>query len=278
PYTPLFRSAVIGHKISDGQDYRAPSGLVRSYDAITGQAKWVWDPARPGDSTTLPEGQQYKYATPNVWTIISSDEDLHTVYLGTGNASGDFYGAKRTKEDNMYNSAVVAVDSRTGEQRWVFQTVHHDLWDFDIGPQPTLTDWQTPTGPRPALIQATKSGMIFVLDRENGKPLMPVKEIDVPTDGIGDERVHPTQPISPDMPNTVGAPGKDFEKLTEANAWGISPFDQAMCRIQFRKMRYDGLFTPPALGEGSIGYPGNHGGMNWGGMSVDPDRGIILFI
>src|SRR5690606_15872357 len=76
--------AVIGHKISDGQDYRAPSGLVRAFDAITGQAKWVWDPARPGDSTPLPEGQQYKYATPNVWTIISSDEDLHTVYLGTG--------------------------------------------------------------------------------------------------------------------------------------------------------------------------------------------------
>lgn len=269
--------AIVGHKISDGQDYRAPSGLVRAFDAITGQVKWVWDPARPGDSKPLPEGQQYKYATPNVWTIISADEDLHQVYLGTGNASGDFYGADRTKEDDMYNSSVVAVDSRTGDERWKFQTVHHDIWDFDIGPQPTLTDWQTDTGPRPALVQATKSGMIFVLDRENGKPLMPVKEIAVPTDGgIGKERIVSTQPISPDMPNTVGAPGKEFEKLTEANAWGISPIDQAMCRIQFRKMRYDGLFTPPVLGEGSIGYPGNHGGMNWGGMSIDPDRGIML--
>lgn len=268
--------AVIGHKIADGQDYRAPSGLVRAFDAITGAVKWVWDPARPGDSSPLPEGQQYKYATPNVWTIISSDEDLHTVYLGTGNASGDFFGAQRTKEDDMYNSSVVAVDSRTGAQRWVFQTVHHDIWDFDIGPQPTLTDWQTPAGPRPALIQATKSGMIFVLDRETGEPLMPVKEIPVPTNGIDGERVSATQPISPDMPNTVGAPGKEFELLKESTAWGISPFDQALCRIHFRQMRYDGLFTPPTLGEGSIGYPGNHGGMNWGGMSVDPDRGIML--
>jgi quinoprotein glucose dehydrogenase len=269
--------AVIGHKISDGQDYRAPSGLVRAFDAITGQVKWVWDPARPGDSTPLPEGQQYRYATPNVWTIISADEDLHQVYLGTGNASGDFYGAERTPEDDRYNSSVVAVDSRTGGEKWLFQTVHHDVWDFDIGPQPTLTDWQTSTGPRPALIQATKSGMIFVLDRENGTPLMPVKEIPVPTtDAIGQERLSPTQPISPDMPNTVGAPGKEFETLTEAAAWGISPFDQAMCRIQFRNMRYEGMFTPPALNEGSIGYPGNHGGMNWGGMSVDPDRGIML--
>lgn len=268
--------AVIGHKITDGQDYRAPSGLVRAFDAVTGKVKWVWDPARPGNSTPLPEGEQYKYATPNVWTIISADADLHKVYLGTGNASGDFFGGQRTEEDDRYSSAVVAVDSRSGAESWVFQTVHHDIWDFDIGPQPTLTDWQTPEGPRPALLQATKSGMIFVLDRETGKPLMPVEEIAVPKTGVAGERIHPTQPTSPGMPNTVGAPGKDYETLTEAKAWGISPFDQAMCRIHFHQMRYDGLFTPPVTGEGSIGYPGNHGGMNWGGMSVDPDRGLMV--
>lgn len=268
--------AVVGHKISDGQDYRAPSGVVRAFDAVTGQIRWGWDPARPGDTSPIAKGQQYKYATPNVWTIISADEELGMVYLGTGNASGDFFGGQRTPEDDKYNSAVVAVDVKSGAEKWVFQTVHHDIWDFDIGPQPTLTDWQTANGPRPALIQATKSGMLFVLDRENGQPLMKVEEIAVPTDGISGERVAPTQPISPDMPNTVGAPGKDFEHLTESTAWGISPFDQAMCRIQFHKMRYDGLFTPPVEGEGSIGYPGNHGGMNWGGLSVDPDRGIMM--
>ncbi|SHH06817.1 membrane-bound PQQ-dependent dehydrogenase, glucose/quinate/shikimate family [Pollutimonas bauzanensis] len=269
--------AIVGHKISDGQDYRAPSGVVRGFDAVTGKIRWVWDLARPGVNTPPAEGEQYRYGTPNVWTLISADEGLGLVYVGTGNASGDFYGAKRSKEDDEFNSAVVALDVKTGAVRWHFQTVHHDIWDFDIGPQPTLTDWQTPGGPRPAIIQATKSGMIFVLDRETGAPLMPVQEIPVPTKaGVPNERVAPTQPISPGMPNTVGAPGKDFETLTEASTWGISPFDQALCRIHFRKMRYEGLFTPPALGEGSIGYPGNHGGMNWGGLSVDPDRGIMV--
>ncbi|MEB3766676.1 membrane-bound PQQ-dependent dehydrogenase, glucose/quinate/shikimate family [Acinetobacter sp. MD2] len=273
--------AVIGHKITDGEDYRAPSGLVRAFDAVTGQVKWVWDPARPLNSKPLTGAQNYRQATPNVWTIISADDDLHMVYLGTGNASGDFYGAQRTKEDGMYNTSVVAVDSRTGAQKWKFQTVHHDVWDFDIGPQPTLTDWKTDKGNRPALIQATKSGEIFVLDRETGKALMPIKEIPVPTDGVDKkEKLSPTQPISAGMPNTVGAPGKDYEKLTEASTWGISPFDQAMCRIQFHKMRYDGLYTPPTLKTkdnlGSIGYPGNHGGMNWGGMSINPALGIMV--
>jgi quinoprotein glucose dehydrogenase len=215
-------AAIVGCKISDGQDYRAPSGVVRAFDAVTGKIRWVWDLARPGVNTPSAAGEQYQYGTPNVWTIISADEGLGLVYAGTGNASGDFYGAKRTEEDDKFNSSIIALDVKTGAVRWHFQTVHHDIWDFDIGPQPTLTDWQTPTGPRPAIIQATKSGMIFVLDRETGAPLMPVQEIPVPTKaGVPNERIAATQPISPGMPNTVGAPGKDFETLTEASTWAF---------------------------------------------------------
>ncbi|MBE9639810.1 membrane-bound PQQ-dependent dehydrogenase, glucose/quinate/shikimate family [Salipiger pacificus] len=270
--------AVVGHMVVDGQDYRAPAGVVRAIDAVTGELRWAWDLGRETPNAPLAEGEHFTHATPNVWSPMSADSDLNLVYVGTGNASGDFYGGNRSEKDEEYTDAVVALDARTGEERWHFRTVHHDLWDFDIGPAMNLVDWPTENGLRPALIQATKAGSIFVLDRETGEPLEPIEMYDATTGpGVPGERVSAQQPMSPNMPNTIGAPNKgEIETLAEADAWGISPFDQLLCRIQFHQMRYDGLFTPPTVGIGSISFPGNHGGMNWGGGAIDPDRGLML--
>lgn len=266
---------IIGHMVRDGQDRFAPSGVVRAYDAVTGKFAWAWDLGRPGITSEPGPDEHYTPGTPNVWAPMSADDKLGLVYMGTGNAAGDFYGTERTPEEEEYTASLVAVDAETGQVKWHFRTVNHNLWDFDIGPQPNLVDWPTPQGVRPAVIQATKSGQIFVLDRETGKPLMPVKELPVPQGADGGNWTAKTQPFSVDMPNTVGAPGKKAEVLDERVAWGMTPFDMLACRVQFKKARYDGMYTPPMLG-GTIAYPGNHGGLNWGGLSVDLKQGVMV--
>ena len=266
---------IIGHMVRDGQDRYAPSGVVRAYDAVTGKFAWAWDLGRPGITSEPGPHEHYTPGTPNVWAPMSADDKLGLVYMGTGNAAGDFYGTERTPEEEEYTAALVAVDAGTGQVKWHFRTVNHDLWDFDIGPQPNLVDWPTPKGVRPAVIQATKSGQIFVLDRETGKPLMPVKELPVPQGADGGNWTAKTQPFSVGMPNTVGAPGKKAEVLDERVAWGMTPFDMLACRVQFKRARYDGMYTPPMLG-GTIAYPGNHGGLNWGGVSVDLQQGMMV--
>lgn len=266
---------IIGHMVRDGQDRFAPSGVVRAYDAVTGRFSWAWDLGRPGDTSEPGPNEHYTPGTPNVWAPLAADDELGLVYLPTGNASGDFFGSTRTPQEEEYTSSIVAVEAETGRVRWHFRTVNHDLWDFDIGPQPNLVDWPTKGGSRPAVIQATKSGQIFVLDRRTGQPIMPVVQTPAPQGADGGNWTAATQPISPGMPMTVGAPGKTPERLTESDAWGISPFDQLMCRVQYRRLRYDGMFTPPMVG-GTLAYPGNHGGINWGGVSVDLLRGLMV--
>lgn len=266
---------IIGHMVRDGQDRYAPSGVVRAYDAITGKFAWAWDLGRPGLTSEPGPNEHYTPGTPNVWAPLSADDKLGLVYMGTGNAAGDFFGTGRTKEEEEFTDSIVAVDAETGLVKWHFRTVNHDLWDFDIGPQPNLVDWPTKEGIRPAVIQATKSGQIFVLDRETGKPLTPVEEKPVPQGADSGNWTAETQPFSTGMPNTVGAPGKKAEVLNEKDAWGLTPFDMLACRVQFKNARYDGMFTPPMLG-GTIAYPGNHGGLNWGGVSVDLQNGIMV--
>lgn len=266
---------IIGHMVRDGQDRLAPSGVVRAFDAVTGKFAWAWDLGRPGQTGEPGPGETYTPGTPNVWAPLAADDALGLVYLPTGNAAGDFWASTRTAQEEEYTSSLVAVDADTGQVRWYFRTVNHDLWDFDIGPQPNLIDWPTDQGLKPAVIQATKSGQLFVLDRATGQPLMPVEHLPVPQGADGGNWTAATQPFSTGMPNTVGAPSKYAEHLQEADAWGISPFDQLQCRIQFRSLRYDGMFTPPMIG-GTLAYPGNHGGLNWGGVSVDLEQGILV--
>jgi quinoprotein glucose dehydrogenase len=263
-------TAVIGSYIIDDQSTHVPPGVIRGYDAVTGKLKWAFDPGRPDDQGPLAPGQSYTPSTPNSWPPFSGDEALGLVYLPMGMGSPDFYGINRTPETDHFSSATVALDADTGAVRWVFQAIHHDLWDYDNGAQPVLVDIPTAAGTVPGLIQPTKTGQIFVLDRRTGKPITKVEERAVPVSpAFADERVAPTQPFSTGMPNFAGP------TLTEADMWGMTPFDQLYCRIQFRRADYQGIYTPPHLGL-SIRTPGELGGVDWGSVSVDEGRNILV--
>jgi quinoprotein glucose dehydrogenase len=263
--------AVIGGGVVDGQFWGEPSGVIRAFDAVTGRLAWAFDVGHPENHGAPPPGESYTASTPNSWAPISADEALGLIYLPMGNSVPDFFGGMRRPFDDEYSSAVVALDADTGVLRWRFQTVHHDLWDYDVPSQPTLVDLPTPAGVKHALIQTTKRGQIFVLDRVTGEPIKTVTELPVPQGGIAaGERLSTTQPFSSDMP-ALRSPD-----LREADTWGISPIDQMICRILFKKSRYDGEFTPPTLERPIIYTPGYGGGAEWGGVSVDVDRGIMI--
>ncbi|AEG50910.1 membrane-bound PQQ-dependent dehydrogenase, glucose/quinate/shikimate family [Sphingobium chlorophenolicum L-1] len=261
---------VVGGWVADGQYWGEPSGVIRAFDARTGEFSWAFDIGRP-DKASAPTGDEtYTKSTPNSWAPMSADEALGLVYAPTGNSVPDYYGGNRRPFDDQYSTSVVALDAATGRPRWSFQTVHHDLWDYDVPAQPTLVDLPGPHGLRKALIQATKRGQLFVLDRTNGKPIFTVAERAVPQGGIvPGERLSRTQPYSIGMPSLAGTPP------VERTMWGITPFDQLMCRVAFHKLRYEGEFTPPGL-KANLLNPGAGGGMSWGGISIDLDRKLII--
>jgi quinoprotein glucose dehydrogenase len=262
---------VLGGWVSDGQYWGEPSGVVRAFDAVTGNLSWAFDMGRPDRHGLPPPGEQYTLATPNSWAPMSADETLGLVYVPTGNATPDYYGAQRRPFDDRYSSSVLAIEADTGKVRWSFQTTHHDLWDYDVPSQPTLADIRGPRGIERLLVQATKRGELFVLDRATGRPLAATNEHPVPQGGTAPgERLSPTQPFSDGMPSTRGP------ALSERMMWGLTPLDQLWCRLQFRKSRFDGTMTPPGLDRPNIVYPGYAGGSNWGGVTIDLDRGILL--
>lgn len=270
-------TVVVGGQVIDSDVRPAPSGVVRGIDAVTGELKWAFDIGRPGVTTAPAPGETYTLGTPNSWAPMSADDELGLVYVTLGNPAGDFYGGTRTPAEEKYGSSLVAIDAQTGQERWLFQTVHHDVWDYDLSPQPSLIDFPTENGVRKAVIQATKSAQIFILDRETGEPLVDVTEVPVKTDGAPGDVLSPTQPMSLDMPNTMGRPSREYEVLNEASTWGLTPFDHMACRLDFVQARYDGApFTPVTPGRDSLIYPGHHGGMNWGGIMVDAPRGLIV--
>jgi quinoprotein glucose dehydrogenase/quinate dehydrogenase (quinone) len=261
---------VIGGWVSDNMSTDEPSGVIRGFDAETGKLRWAWDAGNPANSKGAPAGKWYTRSTPNSWAPMSGDEELGLVYVPTGNPAPDYFGGFRSKESDKFGSSVIALDATTGELRWNFQTAHHDLWDYDVASQPTLFNFPGKNGPIPALAQPTKRGELFVLDRRTGKPLTQVVEKPVPQNGkVPEERLSPTQPFSTGMPSFAGG------RLTEKDMWGITPIDQLFCRIWFKRLRYDGPLTPPGLTE-AIVYPSIGGGMNWGGVSFDPDRRVMI--
>lgn len=273
----VIRGVVItGGRVLDSDVRPAPSGVVRAYDAVSGKQKWAWDLGRPDSTAPAEADETYTLSTPNSWAPISADDELGLVYITTGNAAGDFYGGTRTEQEDTFSSSLVALDALTGKVKWHFQTVHHDLWDYDLSPQPALIDFPTANGTRPAVIQATKSGQLFVLDRTTGEPLVDISEAAVPQGTAPGDYTAATQPLSPGMPSTMGRPSKNPEVLNEADAWGLTPFDQLQCRIEFRQARYEGIFTPPVVGQQSLIFPGHHGGLNWGGVMVDLQRGLLI--
>ena len=260
---------VTGHQVLDGQRNDAPSGVIQGFDAVTGQKRWAWDMMHPDWTGDAPAGQIYARGTPNMWTTASGDEQLGLVYLPMGNSAVDYWSTDRRPAENEFATSLVALDVTTGKPRWHFQAVHKDVWDYDFGGQATLVDFPVGAGRVPALVLPSKQGDIYILDRRTGRPLFPVQERPVPQGGVEPEQRSPTQPFS--AYHTLA-----FPKLTERAMWGMSPIDQMICRIQFRRASYEGPYTPPVADRHYIEYPGYNGGTDWGGVAVDPVRGVIV--
>jgi len=271
PPTIVRGVAVVGHQVLDGQKEDAPSGVIRGYDAATGELAWAWDMGRPGE-TGLPEGDDvYTRGTPNAWTIFSGDDALGLVYVPMGNSSVDYWSGNRREFEKPYSTALVALDVTNGSVRWVFQTVHNDVWDYDLGSQGSLIDFPVGNGRTvPAVVLPTKMGDIYVLDRRTGEPLTPVEERPVPASPLPDETLSETQPFS------TGMPSMPREPLTESDAWGVTPLDQLWCRIQFKRANYEGMYTPPSADRPFLQWPSYNGGNDWGSAAVNTDRNILV--
>jgi len=263
---------LVGGWVYDGREVNEPSGVVRAFHADTGDLVWAWDLGNPA-VTDWPPPEGYARGTPNMWSTPAFDDALGLVYLPLGNGTPDFWAAHRSKATNDYASSVVALDIETGRERWKFQTVHLDTWDYDVGTQPALYDIPDGKGGTiPALILGTKIGQIFVLDRRDGTPIFPVEERAVPQEGHQAGNLFaPTQPFSVAMPAFGGE-----HLLTEKNMWGATFFDQLECRIAFKRLNYVGMYTPIVTDVPTLIYPGYYGGMNWGSVAVDEQRGLLI--
>jgi quinoprotein glucose dehydrogenase len=262
---------VTGTMVLDSRRVDAPSGVVRAYDVRSGALVWAWDPIASEHPGLAPRGADvlYKRGTTNAWTALSVDLARGLVYVPTGNTHPDYYGGHRQGADE-YSASIVALHADDGRVAWHFQTVHHDIWDYDVASQPVLFDFPSAKGAQPGLIAPTKLGMLFFLNRETGVPLFPVEERPVPQDGaVPGETLAPTQPFT-----TKPDPLHPFE-LGPDDAFGFTPLDKADCRRRIEALRHDGIYTPPSL-EGTLQYPGYVGGMNWGSVSVDPRRRVVI--
>ena len=259
---------IVSASVTDNDSTHEPSGVIRGYDIDSGKLLWNWDSANPDETAPLAPGQFYKHNSPNSWSVSSVDEKLGMVYIPMGNQTPDMWGGHRYPEGEKFNSSIVALDVVTGKLRWVFQTVHHDLWDMDVGGQPNLMDLDTPQGKVPVVIASTKRADIYVIDRRDGKLVVPAPEQPVPQGASEGDYSAPTQPFS-------ALTFKPERRLRESDMWGTNPFDQLTCRILFKQLRYDGIFTPPSE-QGSLIYPGNYGVFDWGGVAVDPVRQVLV--
>lgn len=260
---------VTGHQVLDGQKRNAPSGVIQGFDAVTGEFRWAWDMLRPDRKGIPGPGDEYSRGTPNMWTTASGDDALGLVYLPMGNSAVDYWSGSRTPAEDFFATSLVALDVTTGRPRWRFHLAHHDVWDYDLGAQGTLIDFPTGGGTVPAIVVPSKQGDIYVLDRRNGRSLTKVGRIPVPTTGVEPKRRVDSQPVS--LYHTLRK-----ANLTERDMWGMSPIDQMVCRIQFRRAAYKGFYTPPSAEQHSVEYPGYNGGTDWGGIAIDPVRGVIV--
>ncbi len=261
---------VTGAMVRDNWRVDAPGGVVRGWDVRTGALRWAFDPVPPGTPPPPAEtgARRFHRGTPNVWSIFSVDAERGLVFAPFGNPSPDFVGAHR-KGFDYYGSSVVAIEGATGTPRWRFQTVHHDLWDYDVASQPSLIDVDRDGVTHAAVAQPTKMGHVFLLDRETGEPIFPVEERAVPQTDVPGEWTSRTQPF-PTFPMPLHP-----HTLSPEDAFGFTFYDRGDCRRQIETLRNDGIFTPPSLG-GSIQYPGVAGGVNWGSAAHDPERRLLV--
>lgn len=258
---------IVGGAVNDNDSTTSPSGVIRAYDIWTGALVWNFDSKNPEATEPIENGGTYESNSPNMWSIASYDPELDLVYLPMGNESPDQFGGNRGENTERFSSSITALNASTGEVAWVFQTVHHDIWDYDVPAQPSLVDLTIGGEDVPALVVPTKQGEIFVLNRETGEPALPVEEIPVPQGAVEGDETAPTQPRS----EISFAP----PQLEERSMWGATPIDQLMCRISFHELRYEGWYTPPSE-QGTIVYPGNFGTFNWGSVAVDPERQVLF--
>ena len=262
---------IIGERITDNVNRNIPSGVVRAYDPVSGKPVWAWDVGRSQDAIApLPTEQVYTRGTPNVWGAITADAANGLVYLGTGNASPDYWIGYRRPFDDRFGTSIVALDVATGKLRWSRQLVHHDMWDMDLPIGPSLFDYRTPNGRAiPALLQTTKMGQVFFLNRLTGAPIAAVAERRVRTDGAT-----PGVTVSPTQPFSVGMPSFTPPAPSEKATWGATPIDQLLCRIDIRRSQGAGIYQPIGTTP-IIGHPAFDGVTDWGGAAVDPVRGIM---
>jgi quinoprotein glucose dehydrogenase len=248
---------IVGSAIADNVRLDAPSPEVRAFDARTGSWRWTWDPL----------GGSPHVGAANAWSRITVDERRHLVFVPTGSASPDYFGGLRPG-DNLYANSVVALESRTGRMVWHFQTVHHDLWDYDVASPPALLEMRRRGKMVAAVAVGSKSGHVFLLDRLTGAPLFPMQEHDVPKSDVSGEKESPTQPFP-------GLPPLGTQRLSVNDAWGPTETDRKWCEDQMKGLRSEGIFTPPSL-RGTLVMPGNIGGLHWGGIATDSARALMV--
>ena len=263
---------ITGSSISDNSRPDPASGEIRAYDARTGRLRWTWDPI-PQDASdpAYPEWRgalAHKGGGANAWSTLVADAERDLVFVPTGSAAPDYYGVLRLG-DNRYANSIVALRATTGQRVWAFQTVHHDLWDYDNASPPALVTLTRNGTALPAVIQATKTGMLFVLERETGRPIFPVEERAVPASDIPEEQASRTQPF------TSLTPPLSPHRFTVDQVWGITAADRDACRAVIAPLRNEGIFTPPST-RGTLVMPARIGGVNWGPVAVDPVRQVAV--
>ncbi|QTO55923.1 glucose/quinate/shikimate family membrane-bound PQQ-dependent dehydrogenase [Duffyella gerundensis] len=260
---------VIAGAVTDNYSTREPSGVIRGFDVNTGELLWAFDPGAKEPNKIPGEGEHYTFNSPNSWAPAVYDAKLDIVYLPMGVSTPDIWGGNRTPEQERYANSLLALNASTGKLVWSYQTVHHDLWDMDLPSQPTLADITDKNGNTvPVVYAPAKTGNIFVLDRRDGKLVVPAPETPVPQGPAKGDRLSPTQPYSE-------LTYRPKQNLSGKDMWGATMFDQLVCRVIFHRLRYEGPFTPPSE-QGTLVFPGNLGMFEWGGIAVDTDRQIAI--
>jgi quinoprotein glucose dehydrogenase len=263
---------VVGSAIGANRATDVERGVIRAYDAASGAQLWSFDPLP--DSPSHPAASDWNLmqaagtGAGNAWGVLSVDEDHGLVLVPTGSASPEFYGGLRLGADRFADS-LLALDVRSGRLVWQQQLVHHDLWDYGLAAQPVLGDVEVQGVPVPAVIAATKSGMLYVFERTRGQPLFPIIERRVPPSYVPGEQAFPTQPFSTLPALTPQRP------VQPDDAWGLTFWDRAKCRALIASLRNEGIFTPPDT-RGTLLSPGYIGGVNWGGVVFDEDRERVI--
>jgi quinoprotein glucose dehydrogenase len=275
PPTVVDGVVVVGSAVADNNRIDAASGEVRGYDARTGALRWTFDPvpqtSSDSASATWIGPNAHRTGAANAWTVFAADPVRKMVVIATGSPSVDYFGGER-KGLNEYANSVVAIQAATGRVLWHFQTVHHDLWDYDNASPPALVDLNiSDIGVKnvPVVLQGTKTGQLFVLDRETGKPIFPVIGSPVPASDVPGEQAWSTQILS------SGLPPLSPQTIGRDQIWGFTAADRDACLKRFDELRYNGTFTPPST-RGSLILPSNIGGAHWGGVAFDPVNDVVV--